>query len=347
MLSCYNKSCGKDYDPNNNPPDACLMHPGVPVFHDALKGWSCCDKKSTDFSVFLNFPGCTKSRHSNEKPVSEDQKAKTKEENAKVDEMLKKKSEETRAALDKLKMPERMERPSGAEPLVEMRRTVAASLKTQLDKMKLKKKEQEEAEEAEKEKKTAEENNNGIKKTGAGDQNVPVGTPCKNNSCTFRYEDETSLDRVCNYHPGHPVFHEGMKYWSCCERKTSDFDAFMSQVGCTEGVCLWFKEKEKKEGGQGEEVDCRFDFHQTGPNVVLTFYSKMCLPEQCTIKGNQVKLEVALTFESGAKTFKKSVELFSPIVFGESVCNFFGTKCEIKLKKAEPVSWTSLELSAK
>lgn len=48
--------------------ESCRYHPGVPVFHDAYKGWSCCNKKSVDFTEFLNFKGCTLSEHSNEKP---------------------------------------------------------------------------------------------------------------------------------------------------------------------------------------------------------------------------------------------------------------------------------------
>lgn len=36
--------------------DSCTFHPGQPVFHDALKGWSCCKKRSTDFTEFLNTP---------------------------------------------------------------------------------------------------------------------------------------------------------------------------------------------------------------------------------------------------------------------------------------------------
>ena len=36
--------------------DSCAHHPGVPVFHDAYKGWSCCKKKCTDFTEFLNIP---------------------------------------------------------------------------------------------------------------------------------------------------------------------------------------------------------------------------------------------------------------------------------------------------
>lgn len=48
--------------------DACRYHPGVPFFHDAYKGWTCCNKKSVDFTEFLNIKGCELSKHSNQKP---------------------------------------------------------------------------------------------------------------------------------------------------------------------------------------------------------------------------------------------------------------------------------------
>ena len=47
----------------------CQYHPGAPYFHDAYKGWTCCKRKATDFTVFLNFPGCESGKHSNVKPV--------------------------------------------------------------------------------------------------------------------------------------------------------------------------------------------------------------------------------------------------------------------------------------
>uniref|UniRef100_A0A8C3CXX4 CHORD domain-containing protein n=1 Tax=Cairina moschata TaxID=8855 RepID=A0A8C3CXX4_CAIMO len=67
-LLCYNKGCGQRFDPEHNAEDSCLYHPGVPIFHDALKGWSCCKKRTTDFSEFLSIQGCTKGFHSKEKP---------------------------------------------------------------------------------------------------------------------------------------------------------------------------------------------------------------------------------------------------------------------------------------
>ena len=58
-VSCYNRGCGKKFSPRDNPPDSthCTFHPGAPFFHDAYKGWSCCNKKCTDFTEFLNTPG--------------------------------------------------------------------------------------------------------------------------------------------------------------------------------------------------------------------------------------------------------------------------------------------------
>ena len=70
-LLCYNRGCGKTFNPRDNPPDSqdCIHHPGAPFFHETYKGWTCCNKKSTDFTEFLNTPGCARGRHSREKPI--------------------------------------------------------------------------------------------------------------------------------------------------------------------------------------------------------------------------------------------------------------------------------------
>jgi len=48
----------------------CEYHPGEPVFHDAEKVWSCCNKRSKDFTVFLGMPGCETGPHNSSKPVA-------------------------------------------------------------------------------------------------------------------------------------------------------------------------------------------------------------------------------------------------------------------------------------
>ena len=59
----------------------------------------------------------------------------------------------------------------------------------------------------------------------------------------FSFQTYGDCDRECRFHSGVPIFHEGMKYWSCCQRKTSDFSAFLAQEGCTTGDHLWVKKK--------------------------------------------------------------------------------------------------------
>ncbi len=149
-LQCYNKGCGKTFNSDNNGPEACTHHPGVPNFHDAYKGWTCCTKKSTDFSEFLSIPGCTKSTHSNVKPV-EPVKEKSTEPEISIAEQL-----------EKHKPPEMTPRPVTDEPLEKMTTTVAASLRTALEKMKDRLKEA---------------------ASDIDDVSVPVGTCCKNATC--------------------------------------------------------------------------------------------------------------------------------------------------------------------
>lgn len=305
LVQCYNKGCGKTFNPDNNEPDSCIHHPGNPKFHDAYKGWTCCSKKSTDFSEFLSFPGCTKSAHTNIKPV-EPVKEKTPEMSEPVAELV-----------EKRKAPELVPRPTEDEPLLELSRTVAPSLLTSLEKIKERLKES---------------------KKEADDQTIPIGTSCKNATCKTEYKDESTNCSKCTYHPGNAIFHEGMKYWSCCQRKTTDFNNFLNQEGCSVGKHVWFKV-------QTEEVACKHDFHQAGNNfAILTVYSKNADPEKTVIKANKIKLDIDISFEGGVKSFKNSFDLFGVIKFEESKVEFYQTKVEIKLKKADPISWPKFEI---
>lgn len=76
----------------------------------------------------------------------------------------------------------------------------------------------------------------------SGDEEIEIGTICKNGGCSKAYEGPETNDNTCQYHPGVPIFHEGLKYWSCCQRKTTDFNTFLSQAGCKEGSHIWKKD---------------------------------------------------------------------------------------------------------
>lgn len=41
-----------------------MHHPGVPIFHEGSKGYSCCKRRVLEFDQFMNIEGCkTKDRH--------------------------------------------------------------------------------------------------------------------------------------------------------------------------------------------------------------------------------------------------------------------------------------------
>ncbi|KAL7847519.1 hypothetical protein AOLI_G00222370 [Acnodon oligacanthus] len=313
---CYNKGCGQRFDPENNPEDACTYHPGVPVFHDALKGWSCCKRRTTDFSDFLSIAGCTKGPHNKEKPP-EPVKPEVKSSGEKKDvDGLKPKCIES--IVQAPKPAECFRRPSPDEPISRLQQKVSASLKQALEKLKLS------------------ENAPGEKEE-EGDE-IKIGTSCKNGGCTKTFSGPESDEEVCSFHAGVPIFHEGMKYWSCCKRKTSDFNTFLSQEGCSKGKHLW----RKKDLGK-KLVPCRFDWHQTGSQVTITVYAKNSIPELSYVDGNSTTLDIHIIFD-GDKEFEQKIILWGVIDISKSTLNMMAAKIEIVLKKAEPVSWGRLDL---
>ncbi|XP_037954901.1 cysteine and histidine-rich domain-containing protein-like [Teleopsis dalmanni] len=307
MLHCYNRGCGKTYDPEQNTDDSCQHHPGEPYFHDAYKGWSCCKKKSVDFTEFLNIPGCKFSKHSNIKPPEPEKPQKN--ETSDKDEVI-----EVRAPI-KAAMP----RPPIETTMSKIEPIVAATLKEAIDNRSKSKTQVDE------------------KKLADGE--IPVGTACKNSGCKYSFTGTGSDYLDCQYHPGVPIFHEGMKYWSCCQKKTTDFTVFMSQPGCINGHHKWFKENDDK-----KVVKCRHDWHQTASNVIVSVYAKMYDYSQSTIEVNPIRLHVNLVFpEQDNAIYNLDLELRGVIDVSKTTVHMYASKVEITLPKAEPGSWSMLD----
>ncbi|XP_068105721.1 cysteine and histidine-rich domain-containing protein 1-like [Hyperolius riggenbachi] len=312
---CYNKGCGQRFLPSNNSADSCMFHPGYPIFHDALKGWSCCRKRTTDFSEFLAIKGCTKGPHSNEKPVESLQPDISGSKNC---------SDGSKACKEIImqgpKSAEMMlkERPSVKEEMKPLLLKVSQSLEQELEKLAL--------------------STNTVAEEKAQATVAVLGTRCKRSGCKEIYQGpETDLG-TCVHHTGVPVFHEGMKYWSCCCIKTSDFNEFLDQKGCTNGKHLWVQPPGKR------EISCRYDWHQTSRVVVITVYAKTCLPDLTKIQANRTQLDIQIAFQD-KKEFKKKLELWGVIDTANSFVNLLPTKVEMTLKKSEPVTWARLELT--
>ncbi|XP_025995378.1 cysteine and histidine-rich domain-containing protein [Solenopsis invicta] len=304
LLHCYHRGCGKKFDPKDNKDDDCLHHPGQPVFHDAYKGWSCCNKKCTDFTEFLNIKGCTKSKHSNEKPLEPE---KPPVDRCKADEVI-------QIVTRPLNNGTSIQRPPFDAPQLKLSPTISPTLLEQIKGL------------------TALEN---VKQTEGV---VQIGQTCKNSSCKGTYEGVASDKEICNYHPGTPIFHEGMKYWSCCQKKTTEFSTFLNQPGCTQGRHLWLSKN------MGKKAQCRMDWHQTGSYVVVSIFAKKYLPSQSAIKLNPVHLTIDLFFVEENSSYCLDIELKEIVDVEQSSVQMLPSKVEIKLKKAEPGSWSKLDV---
>ncbi|KAL7979593.1 hypothetical protein Chor_004751 [Crotalus horridus] len=291
-LLCYRKGCGQSFDPERNSQDACLHHPGFPIFHDALKG-------------------CTKGYHSHEKPP-EPEEASAKHKPCTEDLVLESKSAEVL----------QRERPSSDEPKQPLLVKVAQALQQVLEKL---------------DSSTATQPApHGLASPG-GSSEVSTGTACKNTGCQAVFQGEESKRETCLFHPGVPVFHEGMKYWSCCRIKTTDFAAFLEQKGCSRGKHTWVTGQEDK-----KLVSCRQDWHQTSSQVVVTLYARTPLPHLSSIKANRTVLDIRVAFERD-KIFQAQLDLWGVINVEKSFASLSPSKVEIALKKASPITWAGLE----
>lgn len=63
--TCRRKACGQTYKKSDGRAnEKCVFHPGVPIFHEGSKGYSCCKRRVLEFDEFMKIEGCkTKDRH--------------------------------------------------------------------------------------------------------------------------------------------------------------------------------------------------------------------------------------------------------------------------------------------
>ncbi|KAL6530182.1 hypothetical protein OROHE_014535 [Orobanche hederae] len=56
---------------------------------------------------------------------------------------------------------------------------------------------------------------------------------CQRIGCDAVFCEDDNLDGSCTYHDAGPIFHDGMKEWSCCKKKSHDFSSFLEIPGCS------------------------------------------------------------------------------------------------------------------
>lgn len=60
---CLRNGCKVSYVDHSSRTEKCIYHPGIPLFHEGSKGWTCCKPKVLDFSDFLKIEGCQEGKH--------------------------------------------------------------------------------------------------------------------------------------------------------------------------------------------------------------------------------------------------------------------------------------------
>ncbi|VDL88268.1 unnamed protein product [Schistocephalus solidus] len=103
-----------------------------------------------------------------------------------------------------------------------------------------------------------------------------------------------------------------MKFWSCCQRKTTELDSFLEQEGCTSGRNNWTKEQEAAATNMMLSptfTECRFDWFQLPDSVNISVYAKNTLPETVKVQCNGVFLTVYFVYDAGKAHYDRSFNL--------------------------------------
>ena len=149
-----------------------------------------------------------------------------------------------------------------------------------------------------------------------------------------------------------------MKYWSCCQRKTTEFQHFLDQEGCDIGSHKWTADKkgindttedddDDDDWCAGADIKCRYDWHQTATHVTVAIYAKKYHPVKSYVEISPVRLVAHLYFPAENGDFDLDLELRGVVEVANCSCSMLGTKLEIKMKKAEVGSWAKLDIPKK
>ncbi|KAF3906861.1 hypothetical protein ABW21_db0205102 [Orbilia brochopaga] len=305
---CTHQGCGKTF---TDADEDCHYHPGPPLFHEGQKGWKCCRPRVLTFDEFLTIPPCTTGKHSTEKITttaadygSAASAAKAAAGGLQASTVSQDGRETFGAAPERIRAPV-SERPN--PPPAPPKEPVV------------------------------EEDEDGVQ--------VPAGAKCKRNGCAASYvsDAESRGAGSCVHHPGVAVFHEGSKGWSCCKRRVLEFSEFLKIGGCAEGNhCYVGTKKDEPETDAGEDlVSCRTDFYQTYTHLHVSIFLKKTEKDKSSIVFKPTEIDVDLR-SADKKRYKATIPLYAGITPAESSYTVFGTKVEMKLRKADGTSWPAL-----
>ncbi|KAE8651755.1 cysteine and histidine-rich domain-containing protein RAR1 isoform X2 [Cucumis sativus] len=204
-VPCQRIGCNALFTEDDNPEGSCQYHDS-PIFHDGMKEWSCCKKRSHDFSLFLEIPGCKTGKHTTEKPVLTKPTTGVKKPSP-PSSMTNTLGKELCARCQQgFFCSDHGTQIKGNNKSINETSTIpgASNTDTQAPQKK--------------------------KKIGMNEPQI-----CKNKGCGKTFTEMENHDTACSYHPGPPVFHDRMRGWQCCNIHVKEFDEFMDIAPCSRG----------------------------------------------------------------------------------------------------------------
>ncbi|XP_027938192.1 cysteine and histidine-rich domain-containing protein RAR1 [Vigna unguiculata] len=209
MVRCQRIGCDATFSEDDNPDGSCRYHDSGPIFHDGTKEWSCCKKRSHDFSLFLEIPGCKTGKHTAVKQVIAPVKKNTTPPPTAV-------SSTNASSKDTCSRCRQgffcSDHGSQSKPVnvVDKSPNLVGDVSAV---------------------------NNSSVKAPKPKKIVDINEPqiCKNKGCGQTFKEKDNHDTACSYHPGPAVFHDRMRGWKCCDIHVKEFDEFMNIPPCTKG----------------------------------------------------------------------------------------------------------------
>lgn len=192
-IRCRNYGCNQYFEESENHDTACRHHIAPPIFHDCIKGWSCCkERKAYDWEGFQQIEGCTLGPHSTVDPKVQFAASPT--------------VAAANAAEEKNPGPVLRSIAEFNEQNPDAASAANSAVKTL----------------------------NAPRKSSRNDDGITA--KCQNKGCQKVFNLAENSPSACTYHGGQPVFHDAIKFWSCCpNKKCYDFESFLEVPGCCNG----------------------------------------------------------------------------------------------------------------
>ncbi|KAL6131914.1 hypothetical protein ACLB2K_070287 [Fragaria x ananassa] len=209
LLKCQRIGCNATFSDDNNPEGSCQYH-DAPIFHDGIKEWSCCKKRSHDFSLFLELEGCKTGKHTTDKPVLAKPKPRTP-----VSVPVSAPTADASSKQSCARCRQGFFCSDHGSQAKEMNSKPVNVVTTPLT-----------------------ESNTDDQGTSAPPKKITdINQPqtCKNKGCGQTFKEKDNHETACSYHPGPAVFHDRVRGWKCCDIHVKEFDEFVNIPPCTKG----------------------------------------------------------------------------------------------------------------